>query len=80
MVKVVGVNHVGIGLDLCDMVMKYVSPDNFGKFERIPFDVVKGHESFKEITQELIKRGYKDEEIEGILGNNFLRVYKEAFK
>ncbi|MEZ2736540.1 dipeptidase [Aneurinibacillus aneurinilyticus] len=80
MVKIVGAKHVGIGLDLCDMVMKYISPNDFGKFERIPFDVIKGHESFKEITKELIKRGYDDEAIECILGNNFLRVYEEVLK
>ncbi|MCP1358482.1 membrane dipeptidase [Aneurinibacillus migulanus] len=44
MVKVVGVNHVGIGLDLCDMLLKYIPSGDFGKFERNSFDVVKGHQ------------------------------------
>jgi membrane dipeptidase len=47
---------------------------------RKSFDVFKGHKEIKYFLAEIVKRGYKHEEIELILGKNFLRVYKEVLK
>ncbi|WP_312115595.1 dipeptidase [Brevibacillus reuszeri] len=80
MKKLVGTRYIGIGLDLCDDLTKYLSPAKLARAKEIPFDVVKGHGTFPEITRELMKRGYKDEEIEGILGKNYLRIYEEVWK
>jgi membrane dipeptidase len=63
-VKIGGVDHVGIGSD-------------FDGIEKAP----KGLEDsskFPNITIELVKRGYREEEIFKILGGNFLRVLKET--
>jgi microsomal dipeptidase-like Zn-dependent dipeptidase len=30
------------------------------------------------ITRGLVSRGYKDDEIKGIIGDNFLRIFKEV--
>ena len=60
-VKLVGVDYVGIGSDF----------DGGGGLADCP-DVA----SFPKITDELIRRGYTSKEIEKIWGGNFLRVFK----
>ncbi|MGE5682676.1 MAG: dipeptidase [Bacillota bacterium] len=61
-VKTAGIDHVGIGTDF----------DGGGGVEGC-FDV----SEMKNITVELIKRGYSHEEIRKIWGGNFLRVFRE---
>lgn len=80
MKKLVGAKHIGLGLDLCDDLTKYLPLDKIAKVKEMPFDVVKTHAAMPDLTRELMKRGYKDEEIEGILGGNFLRIYEEVWK
>jgi membrane dipeptidase len=60
-VKLAGVDYVGIGSDF----------DGGGGLADCP-DVA----SFPKITDELIRRGYTSKEIEKIWGGNFLRVFK----
>jgi membrane dipeptidase len=79
-VKLVGPMHVGLGFDFCDGFMKYLSEENLAVMPCKPFDVLKGHKSIEQFTKGLIERGYKDDEIEMILGKNFLRIYKEVLK
>jgi membrane dipeptidase len=61
-VKLVGVNHVGLGSD-------------FDGVNSLP-EGLDGVEDFPKITDELIKRGYSKKDIKKILGGNFLRVMK----
>ena len=61
-VKLVGVDHVGLGSD-------------FDGIEAPPKGL-KGVEDFPEITRELISRGYTKKDIKKILGGNFIRVLK----
>ena len=61
-VQVAGIDHVGIGTDL----------DGGGEVEDL-YNV----SQMKNITRELIRRGYSDAEIEKIWGANFLRVFGE---
>ena len=61
-VKLAGVDHVGIGSD-------------FDGIEAPPKGL-KGVEDFPEITRELISRGYSKKDIKKILGGNFIRVLK----
>ena len=63
-VKVMGVDHVGLGSDF-DGVMKL--PRQMSDVSCYPF-----------ITQELLNRGYKKEDILKILGGNLMRVFAEA--
>lgn len=67
MVKVAGIDHVGLGSD-------------FDGVDALP-EGIDGVDSFPRITLELLKRGYKDEDVLKILGENFLRVFEatEAF-
>jgi len=62
-VKVAGIDHVGIGCDF----------DGGGGIEGI-FDA----SEVMNITIELVRRGYTEEEIEKIWGGNLIRVFKEV--
>ncbi|MEH7522717.1 dipeptidase [Bacillus sp. JJ1503] len=74
-VNVVGIDHVGIGLDLCNDFYKYVDPKDLASMPRKPFDVIDGHQNFSNLIGGLINRGYSDQRIEKVLGGNFLRLY-----
>lgn len=63
MVKVAGIDHVGIGTDF----------DGGGGVEGC-FDA----SELSNITLELVKRGYSEEEIRKIWGGNFMRVFREV--
>lgn len=78
-VKVVGAKHVGLGFDFCDRLFQNSSPESVGKLPRKSFDVMKHHGQLNEFTDILLRRGYKENEIKLILGENFLRVFKEVF-
>jgi len=60
-VKVAGINHVGIGADF----------DGANDFPEGARDV----SMLPNITYELLKRGYSEQDIRKILGENFLRVF-----
>lgn len=62
-VNLIGVDHVGIGSDF----------DGASLVEDM-----KDSSEFYKITEELIKRGYNEEEIKKILGKNMIRVLKEV--
>lgn len=62
-VKVAGIDHVGIGCDF----------DGGGGIEGV-FDA----SEVMNITIELVRRGYTEEEIEKIWGGNLIRVFKEV--
>jgi membrane dipeptidase len=63
-VKVAGVDHVGLGSD-------------FDGVDALPTGI-EGIQSLPAITLELVKRGYSDEDVLKILGENFLRVFERA--
>jgi membrane dipeptidase len=62
-VEVAGIDHIGIGTDF----------DGGGGLEDC-FDV----SQIKNITIELVKRGYTEKEIEKIWGGNFMRVFNKV--
>jgi membrane dipeptidase len=64
-VKLIGINHVGIGSDF----------DGGGGIEGI-YDV----SEMENITSELLKLGYSVEDIQKIWGGNFMRVFNEVEK
>ncbi len=61
-VKLVGVDYVGLGSD-------------FDGIESAPKGL-DGVEDFPKITEGLLKRGYSEKDVRKILGENFLRVFK----
>lgn len=64
MVKVAGIDHVGLGSD-------------FDGVDALP-EGLTGVDGLPRITLELVKRGYKDEDVLKVLGGNFLRVFEAA--
>ena len=64
MVKVAGIDHVGLGADF----------DGANDFPEGARDV----SMLPNITYELLKRGYSEQDIRKILGENFLRVFARA--
>lgn len=84
-INLVGPEHVGIGLDYVidkQELVDYVEghPDIF------PPDKIKDYlsfvepEQFPEITELLYKKGYSEQIIRGVLGENFLRVAEYVWK
>jgi len=63
-VKLVGVDHVGIGSD-------------FDGIQAVPHDLSNAAD-FPNLTAELLKRGYAESDINKILGGNMLRVMAEV--
>ena len=61
MVKVAGVDHVGIGSDFDGVPCLPEGIDSVGDLPKI--------------TQELVKRGYSEQDIHKILGGNMMRVF-----
>lgn len=63
-VKVAGIDHVGLGSD-------------FDGVDALP-EGLDGVDKYPLITEELIKRGYKDDDIMKILGENFMHAFEKA--
>lgn len=61
-VKLIGIDHVGLGAD-------FDGAESFPKGLNSVAD-------YPKVTEELYKRGYKKEDIEKILGGNFIRILK----
>ena len=66
LVKIVGVDYVGLGSD-------------FDGTKALPLGL-EGVDKVPNITEEMLNRGYKTEEIKKILGENWLRVFKNVVK
>ena len=63
-VKVAGIDHVGLGSDYDGITRVPAQMDDVSSY---PF-----------ITQELLNRGYKKDAILKILGGNLMRVFRDA--
>ena len=63
-VKVAGIDHVGIGSDFDGIAVWPVGLDDVSCFPRI--------------TEELLRRGYSEADVHKILGGNVLRAFREA--
>ena len=83
-VELGGIRNVGLGFDFTDYAFKYYMYTAEDVQEQLPNDAalkgLAGDEEVPNVTEGLMKRGYSDEEIELILGKNFLRVFKEVWK
>ncbi len=65
-VKVAGIDHVGIGADMGAIDIHPVGLEDVSKF---PY-----------VVAELLRRGYTDAEVKKIIGGNFLAVFRETAK
>ena len=64
LVKVAGIDHVGIGSDFDGITMWPVGLDDVSSYPRL--------------TEELLRRGYSEPDIHKILGANVLRAFRQA--
>jgi membrane dipeptidase len=79
--QLVGARHAGIGLDYMDpgVAARFLQTNKamYGGGAQYPAG---GHVEFlppavlPEVTSELVRRGYSEEDVRGILGENYLRV------
>jgi membrane dipeptidase len=63
-IKIAGIDHVGIGSDFDGITMWPVGLDDVASYPRL--------------TDELLKRGYSESDVHKILGANALRALREA--
>lgn len=85
--KLVGVGHVGIGLDIpggrnVPEEIKSLTPDlNREEASRPPVKpIVEDNSEFPNVPRALSERGYSDQDIEKIVGGNFMRVFERILK
>jgi len=83
LVKTGGIEHTGLGPDFADYLFQYMTEK---ERKRIPVEWINpvqgysGDEAFSKVADELEKRGYKAHDIDLIMGENFVRVFKEVLK
>lgn len=63
MVSVVGVDHVGIGTDLDGA--------------KVPWNNYSPYLKFFQLPSALLKKGMSEKDVGGIIGGNFLRVWRD---
>ena len=78
-VDVAGAEHVGLGFDFCDYLIKYLSEEEKERLPDVsPVSGLECDEDVQRLPRELSERGYTDEEIRLFMGENFLRVLEEV--
>ena len=91
-VKLVGIDHVGLATDdmFSEELIVAFAKKNAGSYEDDGY-MVKAMDNgatgsaelskyIAAVTDELWKRGYKDEDLRKIYGSNVMRVWKQAWK
>ena len=79
-VKIGGIEHVGLGPDFADYLFQYMTK---AENEGVSLDVIRpvqglsGDKDIPKIAQELERRGYNPTEIDLIMGENFMRIFRE---
>lgn len=71
-VKVGGIDCVGLGFDFNDMILGYIPEQELALLPRKPFDCIKGYKEIPYIICELLNRGYCENDIKKLLGYNLL--------
>ena len=78
---IVGVDHVGLGLDFVkDDGPLYPEDEIFGVGENCLIPNFENEDDLPNMTECLIKRGFNEHEIMKILGGNFLRLLRVVLK
>ena len=83
--NLVGPAHIGLGLDFVyfdDIMMKvyYANPDRYPTgYPAPPWDYFPP-ERTPALTEALLKHGYAEADVRGILGENFLRVCRQVWR
>jgi membrane dipeptidase len=83
MVKVGGIEHVGLGLDPADYALPYLAPIERVRLplDGFPYvDGLVGDEDIPKIADGLTKRRYRACDIDLIMGENLMRVFKDVLR
>ena len=75
--SVIGSEHIGLGLDLCEKLKKH-GVEGISNDGDENFDALDTHREIIKLVELMVENNYDDCEIEDILGNNFLRVLKSV--
>jgi membrane dipeptidase len=89
--KLIGIEHVGIGTDTDLYGYDQMAPDqykmlkgsykgSYGFREKIDIEAFSGPHKMYNLTEELVRRGYNDADIRGVLGGNFRRLLGATWK
>ncbi len=89
-VKLVGIEHVGIGTDSDLMGYDHMQPDQYAKLkaaykasyafrDKIDTDGFNHPKKIYDLTDALLRRGYSDSNIQAVLGGNFRRLLGESW-
>ncbi len=71
--ELVGAEHLCFGFDFCDELHDGGSSNASGSFDSLAF-----YDHVQDLTEQLILRGFTDEELKGVLGENILRVLERT--
>jgi membrane dipeptidase len=81
--ELIGIDHVGLGLDFFDFIYRAMAPEEKAAFEQhlttvhLPPDLL-DHGDAPTITRLLIERDFSDSDIAKVLRENWLRVLRSA--
>ncbi|MFA9376157.1 MAG: dipeptidase [Lachnotalea sp.] len=73
-INLVGDNHIGFGLDLCESYEKAVLRQEFTTERN---DCLKNHSELILVTAQLLREGVSEESVIKIIGKNFIDYFKE---
>ena len=83
--QLVGAKHIGFGLDYVENVqalLMLIEADR-SRYQDESYDTdtfaFASPEAIPEVADGLLSKGYSDDDVKGILGENFLRVFREIW-
>jgi membrane dipeptidase len=83
LVNVGGIEHVGLGLDFADYMVQYMTECERSRFSIAgmrPVEGLAGDEDVPIIADKLRKRSYKAADIDRIMGENFVRLFRDVLR
>jgi membrane dipeptidase len=87
--NLVGIDYVGLGPDFSEFSIRIsqwsgargdMEGVQYGNKESYFHPELRDWSHLPNVTKSLLKRGYSEEDIRKVLGENFLRVYKKVLK
>lgn len=81
----VGVDHVGLGTDFTSDALAMPIDEELARSAMVDLEVLQSGikdlnriDELPALTEEMLRRGFSDDEIQKVLGNNFMRVFKKV--
>jgi len=77
-IRIMGIDHVGIGADFSDFIVWDPAEVGTGFEEQPKTENLQGVSDLPKLLEALLARGYTPDQTAGLLGANFMRVIKEV--